>query len=61
MNNGKDDTPEKTQVGTIYDDVYRTLTVSCSRLLLPVLNEVFGEHYTGEEYVDFSPNELSIV
>ncbi len=57
MNNGKDDTPEKTQVGTIYDDVYRTLTVSCSRLLLPVLNEVFGEHYTGEEYVDFSPNE----
>lgn len=57
MSHEKDNTTEKTQIGTIYDDVYRTLTVSCSGLLLPVLNEVFGEHYTGEEYIDFSPNE----
>ncbi len=53
----KNGTTEKTRAGTVYDDVYHTLTVSCSRLLLPVLNEVFGEHYSGEEYVDFSPNE----
>ncbi|MCD8326901.1 MAG: hypothetical protein LUC90_09565 [Lachnospiraceae bacterium] len=57
MDNEKPDTMEKTQAGTIYDAVYRTLTVSCSRLLLPVLNEVFGESYTGEEFVDFSLNE----
>ena len=47
----------KTLVDTPYDDVFRTLMNDCSQLLLPVLNEVFGEHYTGEEPILFSPNE----
>ena len=32
---------------TPYDDVFRTLLNDCSRLILPVLNEIFGENYTG--------------
>lgn len=42
---------------TPYDDVFRTLLNDCSGLILPVINEVFGEHYTGNEAVIFSPNE----
>ncbi len=30
----------------------------CSPLLLPLLNEVFGTHYTGEETIRFHPNEF---
>lgn len=29
----------------------------CSSLIIPVINEVFGENYTGEEEIIFSPNE----
>lgn len=42
---------------TPYDDVFRTLLNDCSSLILPVINEIFGEHYTGEETIVFSPNE----
>lgn len=42
---------------TPYDDVFRTLLNDCSRLILPVINEVFGEQYTGKEEIVFSPNE----
>ncbi|MCD7862704.1 MAG: hypothetical protein LUG61_04120 [Lachnospiraceae bacterium] len=52
--------PEKdtgVQGATPYDDVFRTLTNDCSSLLIPVINEVFGENYTGNEQVIFSPNE----
>jgi len=42
---------------TPYDDVFRTLLNDCSKLILPVINEIFGEHYTGEETIVFSPNE----
>jgi len=42
---------------TPYDDVFRTLLNDCSTLILPLLNEVFGEHYSGEETILFSPNE----
>ena len=42
---------------TPYDDVFRTLLTDCSELFLPVLNESFGEHYTGKERIEFSPNE----
>ncbi|MCD7751512.1 MAG: hypothetical protein LUI10_07205 [Lachnospiraceae bacterium] len=31
----------------------RTLLKTCSPLILPVLNEMFGEHYTGKERIDF--------
>ena len=42
---------------TPYDDVFRTLLNDCSPLVIPVLNEVFGEHYSGQEKIVFSPNE----
>lgn len=42
---------------TPYDDVFRTLLNDCSSLIIPVINEVFGECYTGEETIIFSPNE----
>ena len=42
---------------TPYDDVFRTLLNDCSRLILPILNEVFGESYTGKEEIYFLPNE----
>ena len=42
---------------TPYDDVFRTLMLDCSGLLIPIINEVFGECYTGDEAVLFSQNE----
>ena len=42
---------------TPYDDVFRTLVNDCSRLVLPLINEAFGENYTGDEEIRFSPNE----
>lgn len=42
---------------TPYDDVFRTLLNDCSSLIIPVINEVFHERYSGEEEVVFSANE----
>lgn len=42
---------------TPYDDVFRTLLNDCSSLIIPVINEIFGEHYSGKEKIIFSPNE----
>lgn len=42
---------------TPYDDVFRTLLNDCRRLIIPVINEVFHERYSGEEEVVFSANE----
>ena len=42
---------------TPYDDVFRTLLNDCGSLILPVINEMFGEHYTGEEKIISAPNE----
>ena len=42
---------------TPYDDVFRTLLNDCSSLIIPMINEVFEEHYSGWEKVIFSPNE----
>jgi len=47
--------PKKTN--TPYDDVFRTLLNDCSPLIIPVINIVFGEHYSGDEKIIFSPNE----
>ena len=44
-------------VNTPYDDVFRTLLNDCSSLVIPLINEVFGENYTGKEKIIFSPNE----
>ena len=42
---------------TAYDDVFRTLLNDCSKLIIPVINEAFGENYTGNEDIQFFPNE----
>lgn len=52
MSNGK-----PTSSNTPYDDVFRTLLNDCSSLIIPVINEVFGEDYRGDEEVLFYPNE----
>ena len=58
MGNEKDvDSWGGSVVSTPYDDVFRTLLNDCRSLIIPVLNEVFGEAYTGEERIEFAPNE----
>ena len=42
---------------TAYDDAFRTLLTDCRKLIIPVVNEAFGEDYTGREEVLFAPNE----
>lgn len=44
-------------VNTPYDDVFKTLANDCKELLLPVTNEIFHEHFTGDEEIIFYPNE----
>ena len=52
MGNGK-----TTSSNTPYDDVFRTLLNDCSSLIIPVINEVFGEDYRGDEEVPFGMSE----
>lgn len=44
-------------MANIYDGAFRTILNDCRKLVLPVLNEIFGETYTGEEEIRFFPNE----
>ena len=44
-------------IDTVYDDAFRTLMNDCIKLLIPLVNEVFGKHYTGEEQIVLQPNE----
>ena len=32
-----------------YDDVFKTLLNDCTKLIIPVINEFFGENYSGIE------------
>ena len=45
------------QSATPYDDVFRTMLVDCSKLVIPVINEMFDEDYTGDEEIRFRQNE----
>lgn len=42
---------------TVYDDVFRTLLNDFPALIIPVINEMFGENYSGDEVIEFRPNE----
>lgn len=42
-------------LNTPYDDVFRTMLNDCSSLIIPVINEIFSEHYCGDERIVFSP------
>lgn len=44
-------------MGNIYDGAFRTIVNDCRKLVIPVINEVFKETYSGEEQVEFLPNE----
>lgn len=57
------DLPEPTSkaaVGTPYDDVFRTLLVECPELVIPLVNEAFGEHYNRDDKVTVHHNEFFI-
>ncbi len=41
----------------IYDGAFRTILNDCRKLVIPVINEIFGESYTGDEKIEFFPNE----
>ena len=41
----------------IYDTAFRTVLNDCSGLIIPLINISFGEHYTGNERIEFFPNE----
>lgn len=44
-------------VNTPYDDAFRTLLNDCLKLLIPVVNEVFGKNYSGDEEIVLHHNE----
>ena len=44
-------------MATIYDGAFRTILNDCRQLIIPVINEIFGENYTGKEEIRFFPNE----
>lgn len=44
-------------ISTPYDDVFRTLLNDCPKLIIPIINEIFKEHYSGTEEIQFFPNE----
>ena len=44
-------------MANIYDGAFRTILNDCRKLVIPIINEIFGETYTGEEEIRFFPNE----
>ncbi len=42
---------------TAYDDSFRTMLNDCTELIIPVVNEAFGETYTGKEKIILGINE----
>lgn len=44
-------------MANIYDGAFRTILNDCRKLVIPIINEVFGETYTGDEEIQFFPNE----
>ena len=46
-----------TITSTPYDDVFRTLLNDCTKLIIPVINEIFDENYSGDEPITESKNE----
>ncbi len=45
-------------MANIYDVAFRTILNDCRKLIIPVINEIFGETYTGEEEIRFSPMNI---
>ena len=53
----KSQTGEELHMANIYDGAFSTILNDCRKLIIPVINEIFGESYTGEEEIQFFPNE----
>lgn len=51
------DTRHAGKVHTPFDDVFRTLSVDCSSLLIPVVNEIFKVDYDSSALVEQRQNE----
>ena len=47
----------RVESNTPYDDVCRTLAVECDDLVIPLINEIFGEHYSHQDRVIRRANE----
>lgn len=45
-------------MGNIYDGAFRTILNDCRQMIIPVINEIFKEDYTGNEIIEFHPNEI---
>lgn len=48
---------DSVNVLTPYDDVFKTLLNDCTEFVIPLVNEVFGEDYAGNEPIQFLQNE----
>lgn len=44
-------------MGNIYDGAFRTILNDCRQMIIPIINEIFKEDYTGNEIIEFHPNE----
>ena len=44
-------------MGNIYDGAFRTILNDCQQMISPVINGIFKEDYTGNEKIEFHPNE----
>ncbi len=44
-------------MANVYDGAFRTILNDCRQMIIPVINEVFKEDYTGNEIIEFHPNE----
>lgn len=44
-------------MANIYDGAFRTILNDCRKLIIPIINEIFREEYTGDEMIEFFPNE----
>ena len=53
----KDTKRKEINMANIYDGAFRTILNDCQKLIIPIINEIFGETYTGEEEIRFFPNE----
>jgi len=51
---------EMSNKNTPYDDAFRTLITDCNRLIIPLVNEIFGENYDLNEKVMVFSNEFFI-
>ena len=48
---------KETTIPTPYDNAYRTILTHCRRLVIPLVNEMFGENYSPDARVKLMQNE----